>query len=164
MDTSKQIPSPAETRASVLEAIEQGQIEASKREAALEANAAETAAVVIARIPTLVREATASGDRRRTDRFQVSLMPLGLEDTTELLDLLCNDRLHATLADCKKLIGAARLVYEHCSAAGFHVYVARNKPDGQRYVTYSLAISWTTSEYGNDDKPAKKERRRWRLW
>ena len=163
MNTQVQATLPADTRTAILEAIEQGVSDARKAAEERESSAAGDAAKLIATIPALIREATAEGIRKKHVRFRATLMPIGENDCTEYLRTAASNEVPPTYVDRNVLVGAALLVWDHCVAAGIHVFATHSTPDapdgGVKYRQYSLDIAWSLPE--SKDAGNKKKKWRW---
>jgi hypothetical protein len=156
MNAQVQATLPADTKTAVLEAVEQGVSDARQAATAQEESAAANAAELIARIPTLVREATADGLRRKISRFRATLMPIGVDDCSEYLKTTSTDALQMSYVNRATLVGTAGVVWDHCVAAGLHVFVARTREEGESYYKYSLDIAWSLPE---SQKPADTKKK-----
>lgn len=141
---------------SVQEAVRQH----TEREQELAEKAPEAAAAIIANIPECVGKATAAHLRENHPgtRVRGSLMEINYDGTNERLPTTFDQR-GLNFFDTKKLKHAARLVFDHCAAAGLNPYLAVEYVEGVPRV--SMFISWSLP--GDDEAKPTKRGGRWRF-
>ena len=159
MNATTYLTAPATTSSAVAQSALEGVNAHNRREEELAANAAETAASHIAKIPELVREATNRHlrENRGGTRPRVAVMKIDYDGTTERIPTT-PDQTAMVFFDPKKLKHALKLVYEHCQAAGLNPWL------GSEYIdevwTPQLYISWPLP--GTEEKPRVNQR--WIPW
>jgi hypothetical protein len=154
MNATLSLTSPATTGSAAGESVLEGVRAHTRREEELAANAPETAAAIIAKIPSLVREATEKHLRENFGgrRPRTAVMPVDYDGTNEHIPTT-PDRQALIFFDPKKIKHALKLVYEHCEAAGLNPWLGSEYIDG--VWTPKLFISWALPG-GEEEKKKKK--------